>query len=85
MGSHLPGEGHANLALGKDVRAAGAVQASGGKIILIDNSSGHYEPVGQNAKNAALDAFRREGFDVKDDIYVEKFFDEKTGFWEPLC
>ena len=83
IGKQLPMEGHANLALGQNVRAAGAVQVSGGKILQIDNSSGHYLPVGNSARRAALAAFLDAGFEVDDSLFIMKYFNESLRRWVP--
>ncbi len=82
IGERLPGQGHANLAQGQEVRAAGQVQVVAGKIVEIDNASGHYLPKGTNARRAALEAFRASGFEVPDQVYIEKFFNDQTRLWE---
>jgi filamentous hemagglutinin len=84
MGERIPGQGHANLAEGQPVRAAGQVQVSGGRIVEIDNASGHYLPKGPNARNAALEAFRENFKEVPGQVYVEKFFNEATKLWEAV-
>ena len=84
MGILSPNEGHANLAGGARVRAAGQIRVSGGRIIEVDNASGHYLPVGPNAQNSAVEALQREGFTVGNDHYVEKAFNEQSQVWEPV-
>jgi filamentous hemagglutinin len=83
LGERVVGQGHANLATGRGVLAAGQVQVSGGRIIQIDNASGHYLPTGPEARSAALDAFRANGFQVQSDVYVEKVWNPSTLQWEP--
>lgn len=56
---------------GKPVTAAGQVKIVRGEIKYLDNASGHYEPFGINAQNAAETAFTQRGFDVTGK-YVEK-------------
>jgi hypothetical protein len=82
IGERLPGQGHANLAEGQKVRAAGQVQVTAGKIVEIDNASGHYLPKGTAARRAALEAFQTSGFDVPDGVYIDKFFNDRTKLWE---
>jgi hypothetical protein len=38
IGQRIPRQDHANLALGTNVKAAGQVQVSGGRIVQIDNA-----------------------------------------------
>ncbi len=57
---------------------------SGGKIIQIDNASGHYLPGGAGAKSSALDAFRRQGFNLLDDVYIEKAWNPFSKLWEAI-
>jgi hypothetical protein len=64
------------------VLAAGEVKVVGGQIIYIDNASGHYLPSGLSARNAALGAFRANGYNVSDSTYVEKVWDAIRG-WIP--
>jgi hypothetical protein len=82
IAERLPNIGHANLAEGAKVDAAGQVQVVGGRTVEIDNGSGHYLPKGKNARQAALAAFRHAGFAVSDEAYVEKFFDENMKQWK---
>ncbi|MFT5584117.1 MAG: RHS repeat-associated protein, partial [Cognaticolwellia sp.] len=56
------GGGHIDLAGGAAVQAAGEVKIVGGKIRMIDNSSGHYLPSGAGAQAAAEAAFQNAGF-----------------------
>lgn len=77
------GEGHIDLAGGKPVLAGGEVKIVGGRIKYIDNTSGHYLPEGDSAKNAALKAFRENGFNVSDERYIEKKWDFKLKKWVP--
>jgi hypothetical protein len=84
VGDRLPGQGHANLAEGGAVRAAGQVQVSGGQINEIDNASGHYLTEGPNAQDAALEAFRYNGFSFSDQVYIEKFWNKTTQLWEAI-
>jgi YD repeat-containing protein len=66
-------QGHIDLAGGDPVLAAGELRIHQGKIIYIDNYSGHYRPSGIEAQRAAENAFLRIGFDV-DGTYVERPF-----------
>lgn len=66
-----PGGGHIDLANGEPVSAAGEVKFLNGQIKYLDNSSGHYQPFGQNAQNAAEQAFGNLGYDVSGK-YIEK-------------
>jgi hypothetical protein len=86
LGERIVRQGHANLAQGRDVRAAGQVQVqvSGGRIIQVDNASGHYLPCGPDARHAALEAFRGHGFQVSANAYVEKLWNSTTNQWEPV-
>jgi hypothetical protein len=84
IGERLPGQGHANLAQGQEVRAAGQVQVTAGKIVEIDNASGHYLPKGSQTRQAAMEAFRASGFEFPDRVYIEKFFNDQTKVWEVL-
>ncbi|MCP2041505.1 hypothetical protein L1281_002107 [Neisseria sp. HSC-16F19] len=77
--NHSIGGGHIDLAKGQPVVAAGEVKFVNGKVVSIDNSSGHYEPHGISAKNAAIKAFEKSGFDVNDKYY-EKVW--KNGKWQ---
>jgi len=81
IGERMASKGHANLAEGRKVAAAGGVQVIGGQIVVIDNASGHYLPKGKKAQKAALDAFRKCGFSVSDNGYIEKVFNNKTRRW----
>ncbi|HEY8749538.1 MAG TPA: hypothetical protein VIM11_16260, partial [Tepidisphaeraceae bacterium] len=76
------GGGHIDLVGGRPVLAAGEVKVVGGQIIYIDNASGHYLPSGLSARNAALGAFRANGYNVSDSTYVEKVWDAIRG-WIP--
>ena len=75
-----PGGGHIDLAGGLDVVAAGEVKVLDGKIVYLDNSSGHYRPSGSGAVRAATEAFEQQGFEASGK-YVEKRFDSKLGRW----
>jgi len=55
-------QSHIDLAGGGDVRAAGEVTMLQGRAHNIDNRSGHYKPKGASARDAALEAFGREGY-----------------------
>jgi hypothetical protein len=84
LGERIVGQGHANLARGCGVLAAGQVQVSGGRTIQLDNASGHYLASGPDARDAALDAFGAHGFHVPADVYVEKAWNPSSGQWEPV-
>ncbi|MFC4158788.1 hypothetical protein [Chitinimonas lacunae] len=75
--------GHIDLASGKPVIAAGEGQYSGGSFKMLDNSSGHYQPMGKSAQEAALKAFKDAGYAVREGAYVEKMYDFATGKWVP--
>jgi RHS repeat-associated protein len=55
-------QSHIDLAGGKAVRAAGEVKMLKGTAHEIDNWSGHYKPSGGAARNAALEAFEKAGY-----------------------
>jgi len=95
-GAAQPGTGHIDLANGKKVIAAGEVHLVAkrvhpktGEIIparlkYIDNSSGHYVPVGKNAQKEAEKAWRKTGYDVNGK-YIEKYYDMQGGRgWIPV-
>ena len=84
VGQRMASQGHANLAQGQPVRAAGQVHVSGGQIVQIDNASGHYLPSGPGARQAAVQAFGNQGFQVPDSVYVEKVWNPQTQLWEPV-
>ncbi|MCD9875433.1 hypothetical protein [Streptomyces guryensis] len=65
-------DGHVSLAGGKDVLAAGVARIRSGKIIELNNDSGHYRPYGPYAGQAAEDAFNEAGWDATGK-YVEKW------------
>ena len=48
---------------------------------MLDNASGHYQPVGFSARDAALKAFKDAGYIVRDGAYVEKVYDFEAGKW----
>jgi RHS repeat-associated protein len=75
-----PGGGHIDLAGGNPVIAAGEVKIVNGQIRYVDNSSGHYEPVGASAQNAAIDAFNKAGLNATGK-YVEKIWNGRA--WVP--
>jgi filamentous hemagglutinin len=84
----LVGGGHIDLAGGNAVSAAGEVRVYQGNIKYIDNSSGHYEPNGASAQQAAEKAFQDIGFKVEGK-YIEKVWvpDPKLkrgGAWRPV-
>ncbi|GAA1089348.1 polymorphic toxin-type HINT domain-containing protein [Nocardiopsis composta] len=68
--------GHVSLAQGRDVLAAGEFKTKGGKVVYLDNKSGHYRPYGAHAEKAAVDAFNENGLDA-DGKYIEA--------WRPDC
>ena len=76
------GGGHIDLANGGPVQAAGEVVIRDGKIKSIDNASGHYEPKGPPAQQAAEGAFKKAGFEV-DGKYIEKYYHPEKG-WIPV-
>lgn len=83
----MPGGGHIDLAEGKPVLTAGEVRLVEGQIKYIDNSSGHYEPIGSAAQQVAENAFKKLGFDVAKK-YIEKIWIPdprlpKRGVWRP--
>jgi hypothetical protein len=84
VGERIVGQGHAGLAKGCGVIAAGQVQVSGGGILQMDNASGHYLPNGQDARDSALAGFRANGFQVRADVYIEKAWNPTTLRWEPV-
>ena len=55
------GQGHIDLSGGKTVLAAGTVDIKDGKVIRMDNDSGHYKPSGSNARAVAERAFANSG------------------------
>ncbi len=77
------GGGHIDLANGKPVLAAGRVKIVGGRVRYIDNTSGHYLPKGESARSSALAAFRKNGFDIPDDRYIDMVWDFKLKKWVP--
>ncbi|MCH8512812.1 MAG: hypothetical protein LAT83_14345, partial [Kiritimatiellae bacterium] len=66
------GGGHIDLAGGRPVLAAGEVKILNGKVIYIDNSSGHYMPSGSSAQAAAEAAFRNAN--LQPASYIEKIW-----------
>jgi hypothetical protein len=64
--------GHISLSRGSAVLAAGEARFVNGELRVIDNASGHYQPKGLSAQNAAETAFQRAGFDGFK--YIEKNF-----------
>ena len=84
LGERTVGQGHANLALGQPARAAGQVSVSGGRIIEVDNASGHYLPTGPSAGDNAIQAFRTSGFSISDSAFVEKTWNARLMLWEPI-
>ncbi len=84
LGHRVVGQGHANLARGQPIQAAGQVQISSGRILEIDNASGQYLPAGPVAGLAAIAAFRQANFPALASIYIEKFWNLATLSREPL-
>jgi hypothetical protein len=74
------GGGHIDLAGGRDVLAAGEVKMVRGEVHYVDNSSGHYLPTGDGARQAAEGAFERAGLKVNGK-YVDKVYDEARKKW----
>jgi hypothetical protein len=83
-----PGGGHIDLANGEPVLSAGQVKVVNGEIKFIDNSSGHYEPVGQSAKISAENAFKLLGFNVENKFIFKKWVPDPKlkngGAWRPI-
>jgi filamentous hemagglutinin len=82
-----PGGGHIDLASGNPVSAAGEVKFVNGQLKYLDNSSGHYQPFGPKAQNAAEQAFGNLGYDVGGK-YIEKVWVPdpslpRGGAWRP--
>ncbi|MGW3275999.1 polymorphic toxin-type HINT domain-containing protein, partial [Streptomyces kronopolitis] len=65
--------GHIDLAQGGEVVAAGELKMWQGAIKSIDNRSGHYQPKGPEAKEAAENAFDGAGFEVGEKTYKERW------------
>jgi filamentous hemagglutinin len=76
------GGGHIDIARGNPALAAGEVRIVNGKIISVDNSSGHYLPTGPSAQRAAERAFRNAGFDISGK-YIEKVWNGTA--WVPVA
>ncbi|MEU1206487.1 hypothetical protein [Nocardia sp. NPDC005825] len=57
-----PTDGHVSLAKGDVVLAAGELKMKSGRIVELNNLSGHYRPWGRNAEDAAVRAFNENGF-----------------------
>jgi len=83
-----PGGGHIDLSNGNPVLSAGQVKVVGGEIKFIDNSSGHFQPVGQNAQISAENAFKQLGFDVQNKFIQKQWVPdpklENGGAWRPI-
>lgn len=62
---------HHDLARGGPVQAAGQASIHDGKWLALNNASGHYKPYGPSAKAAALNAFRKAGFQAENIEYTE--------------
>jgi hypothetical protein len=75
--------GHVDLAQGQPVLAAGEGRYWGG-FKMIDNASGHYRPIGDGARNAAIGAFRTAGYNVDASVYVSKVWSPKLKAWVPV-
>ena len=73
----FPGAGHIDIASGEPVQAAGEFKIVNDQIKYIDNSSGHYQPSGINAQQAAEKAFSSLGFNIEN-RYVEKIWVNDT-------
>ncbi|MGW4892309.1 RHS repeat-associated core domain-containing protein [Kitasatospora sp. NPDC004240] len=65
--------GHIDLAQGKDVIAAGEFKVFDGRLKEINNKSGHYRPTGAEPRTAAENAFRKDGWNVTDKTYKERW------------
>jgi filamentous hemagglutinin len=65
-------QGHIDLAGGKPVLAAGEVTIVNGRLVELNNKSGHYQPSGLTARKAAEDAFSALGFDTTG-VYNESY------------
>ncbi|WP_163505155.1 LamG-like jellyroll fold domain-containing protein [Fodinicola acaciae] len=65
-------DGHVSIAGGDAVMAAGEVHLRSGRILEINNASGHYRPYGQYQQSAAESAFRDAGWEVTNQ-YVERW------------
>jgi len=76
---NAPGGGHIDLANGQPVRAAGEFKVLDGKILYVDNTSGHYLPTGANARAAAEKAFADAG--LGEINYIEKVWNGSS--WVP--
>ena len=62
---------HNDLAQGEPVQAAGMVIIYNGKLLEINNFSGHYKPSGPSAMAAAIKAFQQAGFKSAKKAYKE--------------
>lgn len=69
------GSGHINLAIGNTVQAAGEVVFRGGQIKSINNASGHFQPFGPAARDAAIIGFNNAGFTQNNlsELYIEAY------------
>lgn len=83
-----PGGGHIDLSNGNPVLSAGQVKVVNRNIKYIDNSSGHFEPVGKTAKISAENAFKNLGFDVENKFIFKKWVPDSKlkngGAWRPV-
>ena len=84
VGESIPGAGHANLAQGNPVKAAGVIEFQNGKVVYIDNASGHFIPIGGKAKFSALDAFEKIGVEIPTASYIEKRWNDVDKIWEEV-
>ncbi len=62
---------HHDLARGGPVQAAGQASIYRGRLVQLNNASGHYKPFGPSARTAAISAFKRAGFKAANIDYVE--------------
>jgi filamentous hemagglutinin len=76
------GGGHIDLAAGAPVLAAGELKIVNGRLRFVDNTSGHYLPIGPEAEAAAIRAFRNIGFDEVP--YAEKVWSDSVKRWIPI-
>jgi hypothetical protein len=56
--------GHVSLAEGGDVLAAGEFKTKGGEGVHLNDKSGHYRPHGIHVRQAAVDAFNKNGLNA---------------------
>lgn len=55
---------HANFTSGQDIKAAGQLFVHEGRVIRIDNESGHYKPHGNTLRHI-IKKLKREGADLR--------------------